>query len=464
MARASQQTTGAITIWMIIFAALWLTSTVLLIILYTGQEELANENDRLTKANRQLVSQPERQSITLIRNLTDNGPTAVGILEDARRQTAALASGEEADDPATIQGKRDKLAEEIARDSLLGDDKAVRGQSLLDIASQLKGALQGDRAKLTEAEQAKQALQADVERLELQTAKQESDFKTLTEETNARIAEVEADRDRYRAERDGAAENMEREFETRRRQNDDALTQERLRTAKLERDLSELRQRFAAQNEKFAPLLIGPESLATARTADGTILTAVPGDEVVYIDLGRKDRLSLGLQFAVYSRDEGIPADGRSKAQIEVVSISESSAECRIVRVGRDEVIMTGDLVANPVYDAHRPQSFLVVGEFDLNRDGNPDAGGAAVIESLVKDWGGTLTAELSANTDFVVVGAAPKAPRAPSGREPSKAEAERMTAQQGAVDRYLDLVSTARSLSIPILTQDLFLNFLGYR
>ena len=47
MAKGQQQGVNAITVWMIVFVALWLTSTVFLVILYTGQEELRTENLRV---------------------------------------------------------------------------------------------------------------------------------------------------------------------------------------------------------------------------------------------------------------------------------------------------------------------------------------------------------------------------------------------------------------------------------
>ena len=50
MARSTQPGGGAGTIWMIVFAALWLTSTVFLVILYTGQEDLRNEAARAQSA------------------------------------------------------------------------------------------------------------------------------------------------------------------------------------------------------------------------------------------------------------------------------------------------------------------------------------------------------------------------------------------------------------------------------
>jgi hypothetical protein len=207
--------------------------------------------------------------------------------------------------------------------------------------------------------------------------------------------------------------------------------------------------------------MIGPQELSTARQPDGRILTAVPGDEVVYIDLGRNDRLVLGIAFAVYSADDGIPADGRAKARIEVVSIDEEAAECKIVGVAPNEIILEGDLIANPIYEPNRAVGFLVVGEFDLDHDGVLDADGAAAVESLIIEWGGTLSSEVTALTDFVVLGGAPRRPRPLPEGAPEQAERHRMVLQ--VYDHYVKTAEAARTLAVPILTQEVFLNFLGY-
>jgi hypothetical protein len=272
---------------------------------------------------------------------------------------------------------------------------------------------------------------------------------------------VEAARDEYRSQRDATLAQLEQEFETISDQNTAALTNERQMRQQCEENLTEAQERFRILRRRLGDMMVGPEELATARTPDGKILTAVPGDEVVYIDLGRKDGLTLGLQFAVYSADVGIPEDGRSKAQIEVVSINATTAECRIVRQGRHEVILEGDLVANPIFDPSRPLSFVIAGNFDLDRDGMVDRDGAAAIASLVRNWGGQVHTEITPLTDFVVVGAPPRRPRPDSEVPADRVEVNK--SRREAWEAYNSVLETGRSLSIPIMTQEVFLNFLGY-
>jgi hypothetical protein len=272
---------------------------------------------------------------------------------------------------------------------------------------------------------------------------------------------VEAARARYREECDQSIARLEREFDDRRRQTEDDLTRERQTNATLRGQVDRLEARLEAFQERFADVLPGPKKLVTARQPDGRILTAIPGDEVVYIDRGRKDRLTLGLRFAVYPTDTGIPADGQAKAQIEVVSIFDESAECKKNRVDNGQVILPGDLIANPIYDENRPVRFVVVGEFDLDHDGTMDRNGATVIEAMIADWGGTVSAQMTALTDFVVLGAVPRQPR--PVRDSSAEGAARFDRMKQVYDHYEETRKTAYSLAVPILRQDVFLNFLGY-
>ncbi len=464
MARVSQQSSGAITVWMIVFAALWLTSTVFLIILYTGQEDLISHNKTLTQAKLQLISTSEQRSIPLIQNLSGSGKTAVGILEGARRETALLATGDEADDPSTVRAKRDKFFDEINREQLLPEGTRVANLSLLEAANLLSAALSGNIGRMEELSDRVAKLDTEVRTLEESLDSERLGFEEKAKKLESRFAESEASRVAYQKARDEAISAIEDDIEKTREEGTRQITSEREKNQALERDLGALRGRLAAQEQKSGGLTRGPDTLAPARLADGSVLTAVAGDDVVYIDLGEKDRLNLGMQFAVYSGENGIPADGRAKAQIEVASIFEDSAECKIVRRRRGQVVFEGDLIANPVYDRDRPQKFLVVGEFDLDRDGQVDAAGAQVIESLVREWGGVVTQELSAVTDFMVLGASPKRPLSGSTRNLSAEQAERRAAREKAWSLYADRLSTARALSVPILSHDLFLNFLGYR
>lgn len=457
MARERKQGVGTITVWMIMFVGLWLASTVLLVILYTGQEELRSENERLSDDNQKLISSQERQSVELFRQARKEGPTVVALLEAARSETARLATGEEADDPAAVGNKLEEFLSTIRSERIVPHSDSFQDVSYHEAIAMLYKAFAAEHTAKIRADHRAKQLEVDVRRLEGGVSRARNDFGKRAKELGDQLVDVEEGRARYRAQRDKDVAKLEREFEERRAQGDADLTEERHRVA----DLTERSVQLQERIKSLGRVLIGPEELSTARQPDGKILMAYPGDEIVYINLGRKDRLVLGLKFAVYEAQSGIPADGRSKGQIDVVSIENDSAECRVLRVAANKLIMEGDLIANPIYDPSRAVSFVVLGEFDLDHNGLPDANGAATIGSWVTNWGGKLAEELTALTDFVVLGEAPRRPK--PARDVTSEQTAQTKAMQEIYDRYDGTLRSANRMAVPILTQEVFLDFLGY-
>jgi len=441
---------------MIGFAGLWLASTVFLILLYTGQEDIKNENARLRAQNAKLISPGEKSSIAIISKAREGGPTAVGLLEQERAATAELATGAADDGASTVQTKLDQMLASIRADAVVTGAENYDGISYHDALDRLYTAFKAERNRRTAAEKQVSEMEARVATVIEADSARQNDFERKTAEVASKLAQCEADRNSFRDERDKALAKLGQDLEDTRRQSTDELTAERKARLAAEKRFKDLQERYTAQQAKLGELLIGPEDLATARQADGKILSAVPGDDIVYINLGKKDTMTLGMQFGVYSADKGIPADGRAKAYIEVASISDNSAECRITRIAPGKVILEGDLIANPIYDPTQKPTFVVVGEFDLNRDGLLDRNGAQAIESLIVSWGGQTSDEITPLTDFVVLGAAPRKPR-PSGDSGLKPIGSK------AWEHFNKTAETAMSLSVPIMTQDTFLNFLGY-
>ncbi len=109
MAKSQLQRLNALTVWMILFVGLWLTSTVFLVILYTGQAELQEEVDRSGEAYAKVISSAEKGSIALAKRGQARGPTVVGLIEGARAQTAELATGNPDDDPPAVLAKLEQL-------------------------------------------------------------------------------------------------------------------------------------------------------------------------------------------------------------------------------------------------------------------------------------------------------------------------------------------------------------------
>lgn len=229
---------------------------------------------------------------------------------------------------------------------------------------------------------------------ELQTAK--SDFERLkAEETQALASQIGAKQDALNALR-----------------RDQVTVRQRLKE-ELDRRDSLLNEQRQALSMLRGPGPEGAQELSLARAGVGSVMRALPGDSLVHVDLGAENGVRLGMTFAVYSSDERIPADGRGKAHLEVVSVGRRTSECRVTtRPSPDNPILEGDRIGNIVLsrDRARKQRFCIVGQFDIDFDGQPDVRGQDAIAALVRRFGGEVVAQVDAMTDYVIVGLEPPA------------------------------------------------------
>ena len=186
---------------------------------------------------------------------------------------------------------------------------------------------------------------------------------------------------------------------------------------------------------------------------------------VIHVNLGSEDRIYRGLTFSVYDKGTGIPRDGKPKAQVEVLAVDRQISTARILSSERKNPIGVGDSVANLIWDAGRQNQFVVAGEFDLDRDGTVDYDGVRKIEGLVQRWGGIVAEDVSASTDYVILGAKPLVPAEPTLVEQTNdpTAMERYNVARQANDHYETIRQRAESLWVPIFNYDRFLYFTGF-
>ncbi|MBI1337925.1 MAG: hypothetical protein GC164_13325 [Phycisphaera sp.] len=205
----------------------------------------------------------------------------------------------------------------------------------------------------------------------------------------------------------------------------------------------------------------------TSLIPDGKILNVSGNTQMVFIDLGAKDHVLLGMTFEVYDRATGIVRDEfgdlRGKATIEITRIEENSSLCRVVRKSRNAVIVEGDVIGNVVYDRNATLKFHIFGDFDLDNTGAPTLRDRDRVVAMVTDWGGQVMDKLSYDTDFLVLGKEPTQPDALSKDEIDPVKIAEHEAAQRRFDQYQQLINEARRLKIPILNQNRFLSMVGY-
>jgi hypothetical protein len=424
--------------------ALWLTSTVLLVWLYTDQAGLQKRAE--DAAASQARARAEARE-----------------LRNSMERVTQLATGSDQDDEAAVA---DKVAELYAR---IRDDVIVPEVSAFDDPTSgllvgmgaLYQAYVGEHRTRAEAEERAGRMSDEVEQLTADKTERDEAFAQRVESLVEQVRELEAEHAQYREQRDAQIHGVEARIADIEQESARDIQQQRSLNERLQRERDEHKSRLDDLQAKLGALQIKPSPLITARTGDGVVLTAKYGEDVVYINLGRRQHITVGMAFAVYPADQEIPSDGRGKGRIEVARIFENSAECVIREVFGRSMIVEGDMVNNPIYERDRSLTFVATGRFDLDGDGLDDPDGAEAIKALIQNWGGVVTKAVTARVDFVVVGSAPPKPSSVKGTSPEAAE--RQAAVRQVYETYAQTVEAAQALSVPILTQDVFLHFLGY-
>ncbi len=240
------------------------------------------------------------------------------------------------------------------------------------------------------------------------------------------------------------------------------LNQDLLRT---QAELNVAQGRLQGALTQVSEVKPAPDREAPAFKPDGKIILVDEAGGVVRINLGSDDRVYQGLTFSVYDSGAAIPRDGKPKAEVEVFAVDQRAAAARVLSSERRNPIMTGDMVANLIWDAGKTNEFVVAGEFDLTGDGRPDYDAIRRIEALIQRWGGAISNEVTATTDYVILGDEPQVPPQPTLAQLAvdPTATERYNATRQTNERYNEIRQRAEALWVPVFSYNRFLHFTGY-
>lgn len=235
---------------------------------------------------------------------------------------------------------------------------------------------------------------------------------------------------------------------------------------KSEAELTTAEERIKRAQEKLHSIIPSPDNETAAYKPDGKIVSIDEAAKTVHINLGSDDHVYRGLTFSVYDRDTPIPRDGKGKAEIEVFNVEKNISAARITSSDPKKPIITGDIIANLVWDSSKTNVFVVAGDFDLNGDGVIDPDGADKIKALIVKWGGKVDDEISIDTDFLVLGAVPTVTTKPTFEqmEVNPSAMEKYEAALKKLNDYKEIQAKAQTLSIPVFNLERFLYFIGYK
>jgi len=247
------------------------------------------------------------------------------------------------------------------------------------------------------------------------------------------------------------------------RNNKEQLYKDLLKT---EAELKTTQSHLKIIQEKLDAIVPPPDSEAIAFKPDGQIILIDNKNKLVHLNIGGDDGVYKGLTFSVYGKNAPIPRDGKGKAEIEVFNVEKTISVARIIKSTTRNPIVSGDIVANLIWDGSTTNVFAVVGDFDLDDDGVIDYNGAEKIKALVEKWGGRVVEDITVDTNFLVLGMPPKILTKPTFEEiqldPLAMEKYETSIQNLA--HYKEVLQQAQRLSIPILNMERFLDFIGYK
>lgn len=438
---------GGVKIALIVFVVLTVASLTFAIILYTGQADLEAEVERA-------------------QDQASAARTQANQAESKLRDFAKDILGESLDDPAAIEARIEEERSRILRDDQLEDLRAAEGEGkapLLEILTRVHDQFSDQAQALEDAQERIEELNSELQTVTQTMKQQEETFSTELENVKQQYQQLAEANEEFRTERSDLLEQLREEHQTQLEQVGRELDEERRLREQAEETLAQERRRsaeLASQLEAFKPT--GAEG-TILQAKDGEVVRTFAGDDIVYINLGRRDNVRSGMTFSVYSAARGIPADGKGKAHIEVSNVYESTSECKVTMTTPGEPIVEGDVIANPVYDRTRQFRFAVAGDFDLDFDGKIEDPSGQQVSRLIEHWGGNVVDEVDTRTDFLVRGEAPALLVLPENEEITPAQEERAEEMKQRRDAFDARVQRARELSVPILTRTQFLHFMGY-
>ncbi len=148
-----------------------------------------------------------------------------------------------------------------------------------------------------------------------------------------------------------------------------------------------------AQMEQLTERLVRMER--EPNRPDGAVIDA--SADLVWIDRGAKHGLKRGTRFNVFEYGKGKVKKWKGEIQIREVRQGEAVAAV-VSTMDRLNPIVSGDMIANPYFDAEKSPEFVLLGLMP-GRFGNDE------MTRLLVNNGASVSSTVSANTDFLVVG-----------------------------------------------------------
>jgi hypothetical protein len=430
--------------------ALFIT-TIVFLSKFQGAQRQLNQN---IAESEEFIRQDERNN-DAIQRFKDPAKQArmsvVGYLNDSLKQTMGAVSGS-ANDTFTQLSEKLQKVEGASSNNLIGVVH-TRDAEIADL-----------KTKLDDSDKSRQTALQDLRNEADRTKALEEAHKKTIDSMNADIDRYKAEVEQYRQQVNEAKQGMDVREAKRTEASAQAESALKESIRKLDSENLQLKEQLGKLRAEKTSQILKPTPEATL--VDGDIIALNSGANSVTINRGTRDKVILGMTFAVYSDATAIKPDAigeypRGKATIEVTNVGETSSVCRITSETKGNPVVRGDVIANAVYDPKKVYTFLIRGNFDPKGTGVATPNGAEDVKAMIVSWGGKTTDELTGAVDFLVLGQRPQLPPKPTKDTPEPVVREYIRLDTLA-QQYDQLLQQAISTSLPVLNENRLNTLIG--
>jgi len=327
-------------------------------------------------------------------------------------------------------------------------------EAILQLLQQSETRAADADARAQAAQAAKEQAQSDMQEAMDQIAQIQNDHASELSAKDDLLTAYRSDLDKYNS-------DLQATIDRNNQRVDDVRRAAASREASLQNEIARREQDILVQRDMIEQLRTERQATALRpqdefSLVDAQVISANITQGVVFLNVGRKQRVVLGMTFQIYSDAAAIkPGDNGSyspgKATVEVIRINDTSCAARVIRQARGNTLAEGDVAANALYDPNKTYTFLVFGIFDTDRDGRSTPQETNTVKALINEWGGDLVDDLTGAVDFVVLGERPVLPPEPPLDSPPAVMRDYISRRQ-LVDKYDELFHTASQTGIPVL------------
>ncbi len=424
-------------------------------VIFFGRANNASKlKDDADRQNAEIVKAEEKNAEAvrvLMAEAKTSGKSLVGYLTESYGGTMERVTGSKRETPKSFGDK-------------LKASDIPEGTNLMSVVASLKGELANAQGQLAEANRARDAALQDqkaaADRTELLRKQQDESYKALADD----VGRTKSDADSYRAGFETAKAEYEKRIESIQNETGDRVTKLKDEVGRMKEETLVLSSQLSALRGDKKKELLRPDDEASL--VDGHVMGLNSGERQAFISLGSKNKITLGMEFAVYADARSVrpDADGNypaPKGKLEVISVDTDNAICRIVFENRGQPVVSGDVLVNPIFDPTKTYKFVAFGNFDADGDRIATALERKQLASLIEEWGGSVAEDLGGDVDFLVLGARPQLGPKPGTDAPIEF-VQAYVQREREIQKYDQLLKQATSTGIPVLNENRLNTLLG--